>query len=81
MKVIGGSPGREGIILSLNSGSIMKVFVDNAFPVQIVKQTTPVVQVDMSSDREKLAVIDQYNNLFVFNVATSQLLYQESNVT
>lgn len=33
MKVMGGAPGREGLILSLNSGAIMKIFVDNAFPV------------------------------------------------
>ena len=33
MKVIGGASGREGIIISLESGAIMKIFVDNAFPV------------------------------------------------
>jgi len=38
MKVMGGASGREGIILSLNSGAILKIFVDNAFPVQMVKQ-------------------------------------------
>lgn len=72
MKVMGGASGREGIILSLNNGSILKIFVDNAFPVVLVKQqqTTPVIQVDMSADREKLAVVDQYHNLYVYNLMT-----------
>jgi len=38
MKVMGGAAGWEGVILSLNSGAILKIFVDNAFPVQLVKQ-------------------------------------------
>ncbi len=52
MKVMGGAAGREGIVFSLNSGAILKIFVDNAFPVQLVKQqqTTPVVMVDISAD-------------------------------
>lgn len=35
----------------------------------------------MSADWEKLAVVDQYNNLYVYNLMTQQLLYQEPNVS
>lgn len=35
----------------------------------------------MSADREKIAVVDQYSNLYVYNLMTQQLMYQEPNVT
>ena len=81
MKVIGGPPKREGLLLALKNGSVMKIFVDNAFPIPLVKQTTPIRSVDISANREKVAIVDDYNNLSVYDVKSQQMLYQEANVT
>ena len=51
-------------------GSVLKIFIDNGFPIPVVKQTTPVSTVDISADRQKVAVIDEHNSLFVYDVKT-----------
>ena len=56
----------------------MKVFADNAFPIPLMKQSTAVRCVDLSANREKLAVVDDYSNLFVYDIKTQQQLYKES---
>jgi hypothetical protein len=42
---------REGVLVGLKNGSVLKIFVDNGFPIPIVKQTTPIKVVDISADR------------------------------
>jgi len=42
IKVAGGPPGREGLLLALKSGAVMRIFVDNAFPIPLIKHTSGV---------------------------------------
>ena len=37
LRVDGGPPGKEGVLLGLADGSILKIYVDNAFPVDVWK--------------------------------------------
>jgi intraflagellar transport protein 122 len=37
VKVIGGPAKRESILVGLKNGSVFKIFIDNAFPIPIVK--------------------------------------------
>jgi intraflagellar transport protein 122 len=37
VKTISGPPKREGLLVGLKNGSVMKIFIDNAFPIPIVK--------------------------------------------
>jgi hypothetical protein len=41
MKVDGGPEGREGIVLGMECGSVVKVFVDNPFPIELYKAPLP----------------------------------------
>lgn len=79
IKVVGGAPKREGLLVGLKNGHVMKIFVDNAFPVTLIKQATAVRCLDLSCRRKKLAVVDETSNLLVYDLDTQQLLYQEPN--
>lgn len=79
IKVIGGPSGREGLLVGLKNGQIMKIFVDNAFPIMLLKQATSVRCLDMSASRTKLAVVDEHNTCLVYDLNTKDLLFQEPN--
>jgi len=65
---VSGPPKAESLLVGLFNGTVFKIFVDNAFPIPIVKQTTPIRVVDISADKQKIAVIDDYNSLFVYDI-------------
>jgi intraflagellar transport protein 122 len=56
------------MLVGLKNGSVLKVFVDNGFPIPIVKQATSIRIVDISADKQKIAIIDDYNSLFVYDI-------------
>eukprot|EP00927_Polykrikos_kofoidii_P071466 TRINITY_DN6772_c0_g1_i1.p1 TRINITY_DN6772_c0_g1~~TRINITY_DN6772_c0_g1_i1.p1 ORF type:complete len:1294 (+),score=238.21 TRINITY_DN6772_c0_g1_i1:115-3996(+) len=79
IKVVGGAPQREGLLVGLKNGHVLKIFVDNAFPVTLIKQATGVRCLDLSCRRKKLAVVDETSNLLVYDLDTQSLMYQEPN--
>lgn len=54
----------------------MKIFVNNPFPINLLKQATSVRCLDMSANRTKLAVVDEHNTCLVYDVNTKELLFQ-----
>ena len=80
IKVIGGPPGREGLLAGLKNGTVLKIFVDNPFPIKLIKQTTSIRCLDLNCDRTKLAVVDENAECLVYDVRTKELLYKESDV-
>ncbi|XP_075289324.1 intraflagellar transport protein 122 homolog isoform X3 [Opisthocomus hoazin] len=79
IKVIGGPPGREGLLVGLKNGQILKIFVDNVFAIILLKQSTAVRCLDMSASRNKLAVVDENDTCLVYDIHTKELLFQEPN--
>ncbi|KAM5279663.1 intraflagellar transport protein 122 homolog [Ctenodactylus gundi] len=79
IKVIGGPPGREGLLVGLKNGQILKIFVDNLFAVVLLKQATAVRCLDLSASRNKLAVVDESDTCLVYDIHTKELLFQEPN--
>ncbi|KAJ3091116.1 hypothetical protein HK102_001633 [Quaeritorhiza haematococci] len=79
IKVIGGPKGREGLLVGLKNGQILQIFIDNHFPIPIIKQNAPVRCLDLSSSRTKLAVVDEQSTCSVYDLRTKELLYQEPN--
>eukprot|EP00040_Diaphanoeca_grandis_P002902 m.23057 g.23057 ORF g.23057 m.23057 type:complete len:1216 (-) comp14047_c1_seq1:211-3858(-) len=77
IKVIGGPGGREGLLVGLKNGQILKIFVDNPFPIDLIKQGTPVRCLDLSASRRKLAVVDDQNTCIVYDLDTKETLFQE----
>ncbi|XP_067933831.1 intraflagellar transport protein 122 homolog isoform X2 [Watersipora subatra] len=79
IKVIGGPAGREGILVGLKNGQVLKIFVNNPFPVPLLKQNTSVRCLDISASRTKLAVVDEHSMCQVYDIASKELIYQEPN--
>jgi intraflagellar transport protein 122 len=49
IKVAGGPSGKESLLLGLKSGAVLKIFVDNAFPIPLVKHTSGIRWVSHSA--------------------------------
>ncbi|CAJ0928653.1 unnamed protein product, partial [Mesorhabditis belari] len=79
IKVIGGPPGRETILVGLKNGQVNKLFVDNPFPVEMLKLSAPVRCIDISLNRKQLAIVDENGVAMVFNAKNKDLIFQEPN--
>ena len=58
---MGGPPEREGLLLGLKNGQILKIFIDNPFPVNIFQISSAIRCLDLSANRTKLAVVDEHS--------------------
>jgi intraflagellar transport protein 122 len=81
IKVLGGPSKKESLLVGLKNGNVLKIFIDNSFPIVLIKQNVPIRCVDVSLGKTKLAVVDDNNNLSVYDLVTKDLLYSEMNVT
>uniref|UniRef100_A0A0M3INF2 Intraflagellar transport protein 122 homolog n=1 Tax=Ascaris lumbricoides TaxID=6252 RepID=A0A0M3INF2_ASCLU len=77
IKVIGGPPGREAILIGLRNGAVCKIFVDNPFAIQMLQLKSAVRCLDISHLRRKLAIVDESGVCMTFDASTKQLLFQE----
>lgn len=75
-QVVGGPPKREGLLVGLKSGMILKIFVDNPFPINLIKHNASVRCLDLSASRNKLAVVDENANVVVYNLITKELIFE-----
>ena len=73
IKVIGGAPGREGVLIGLKNGAVFEVFINNPFPILLIRQSGSVRCLDLSMTRRKLAVVDNKSNCLVYDLKTSLL--------
>ncbi|KAG7202395.1 hypothetical protein KM043_018711, partial [Ampulex compressa] len=81
IKVIGGPVGRECLIVGLKSGHVMKIYLDNPFPANITKIEGSVICLDVSSLKEKMAVVSDTGTLSVFDLYTEEKLQEFQDVT
>eukprot|EP00882_Tetradesmus_deserticola_P031834 GHRQ01036009.1.p2 GENE.GHRQ01036009.1~~GHRQ01036009.1.p2 ORF type:complete len:159 (+),score=28.38 GHRQ01036009.1:254-730(+) len=42
IKVAGGPAGKEGLLVGLKHGAVMKIYMDNAFPIPLIKHTCSI---------------------------------------
>ncbi|KAL3982366.1 WD domain G-beta repeat family protein [Acanthocheilonema viteae] len=77
IKVVGGPPGREAILIGLRNGAVCKIFVDNPFITEVLRLKSAVRCLDISHLREKLAIVDETGVCTTFDIKTKQLLFQE----
>ncbi|KAF5296550.1 hypothetical protein FQA39_LY12468 [Lamprigera yunnana] len=79
IKVIGGLPLKEAIILGLKNGQVWQIDIDSSFPILKITVNAAVRCIDYNSTKEKLAIVDESYVLQVFNMNTNELCFQEPN--
>jgi len=79
IKVIGGPPLREALLVGLKNGSILKLFIDNPFPIQLLKHSVSIRCLDLSLNRDKLALVDEKSNIMVYHLKERRFIFQDSN--
>jgi len=81
IKVIGGPVGREGLLLGLKNGQVLQIFVDNPFPIELLRIQSPVRCLDLSMSRSKIAIINDNSTCLVYDLHTKELLFEELYAT
>lgn len=81
IKVIGGPPSRERLLAGLENGQVMEIYLDNPFPSLLAKIDGPVKCLDVSSMKEKLAVVSGHGALSVFDLYNDKKLQEFQDVT
>jgi len=80
IRVLGGPSGKEALVVGLKNGAVLKVFIAEPAPLQLVKHDACVRCLDVSADRKKLALVDERSRLFVYDIQTQKVLYEAENV-
>lgn len=80
IKVTGGPPGKEGLLLGLKNGKVWRIFLDNALPILVTTVLSSVRCLDLNSNRSKLAVVDDVGRLVVRDLITDSMLFQDLGV-
>jgi intraflagellar transport protein 122 len=80
IRVLGGPPDSEGILVGLKGGEAYIVYVDNPFPVLLLKQSHTISYLDLSCLRKKVAIVDDNHNLFIYSLSTQTLVFQDTQV-
>ncbi|KAA0153703.1 hypothetical protein FNF29_03091 [Cafeteria roenbergensis] len=79
IKVVGGPPGGEALLVGLKSGACLTVYVDNPFPVTLA-QLPPAAGsarcLDISPSRKRIAVVDDVGALRVFDTASKEAVWE-----
>jgi intraflagellar transport protein 122 len=79
IRVVGGPAGHEGLLVGLRSGAVFKVFIDNHFPIEVITHKSPVRCLDLSCDRRKVALVDEQSCIFVYDMKTKEVLFEDTN--
>ncbi|RTG82186.1 intraflagellar transport protein 122 [Schistosoma bovis] len=80
IRVIGGLPNKEGLLLGLKDGQVVQIILDNTFPIYLTKVMNEVYSVDISRNRDKLAIVDNNKTMSVYSLEKQESLFQEPNV-
>jgi intraflagellar transport protein 122 len=70
IKVVGGPPKREGLLVGLKSGAVVKIYIDNPFPIPLISHNCGVRCLDLSAGRKKLAIVDEQSSVAVYDLTT-----------
>ena len=66
----------NGIVALAEMFQVLQIFIDNPFPMTMLKLNTSLRCIDINANRQKLAVVDEHNTCLVYSIKSKELLYQ-----
>jgi len=70
------------LLLWLNGAmQVLQIFIDNPFPMTVLKLNTSLRCIDINASRQKLAIVDEHNTCLVYSIKSKELLFQVVLVT
>ncbi len=76
LQIIGGPMKRENILVGLRNGQVLKLFIDNSFPIQLFRGSVEITSCALSVNKKKIAVLDLNKNLTGFDLVSQTQLFQ-----
>ena len=71
-------PRQEGLLVGLKNGQIQSIFLNNIFQIDIIKLSHSIRCIDLNAKHQKIAVIDEKNKCFIYELATKKELFEVS---
>ncbi|CDJ51313.1 WD-repeat protein, putative [Eimeria brunetti] len=71
IRVLGGLPGAETLLVGLKNGEALFVYVHQELPLPLLHHRVGIVCMDVSAERNRLAVIDEEKELTVYDIPRS----------
>lgn len=78
IKTIGGVPRHESLLVGLKNGQIQSIFLHNMFQIDVIRLSHSIRCIDLNSKHQKIAVIDEKNKCFIYDLPTKQQLFEVS---
>lgn len=67
VKLFGGPPKQEGIVVGCADGKVLLLKLGNRFPIEAISHESAISSVDISGDRRFISVIDSRNYLSIYS--------------
>jgi intraflagellar transport protein 122 len=77
LKVLGGPPAGEAILVGTESGLLLEIFANNAFPVELVRAAGPIVSCDVSLERLRASTVTASGLLQLHDLTSREVFFQE----
>ncbi|GAV02946.1 hypothetical protein RvY_13447 [Ramazzottius varieornatus] len=77
VNVTGGSPGQESLCVALIDGAVIRLFLNQPFLHTLLKIPSVPIGLDVNLNHSKLAVVGENNVIYVYDLASKVMLYQE----
>ncbi|KAL8427605.1 hypothetical protein Efla_005780 [Eimeria flavescens] len=81
VRVVGGPAGAEVLLVGLRTGEALYVNVHQDLPLPLVKHSAGIVCVDVSAKRDKLVIVDEAKDLYIYDLATNRSVYFQKGCT
>ncbi|OEH76693.1 putative WD-repeat protein [Cyclospora cayetanensis] len=81
VRVLGGPPGAEALLVGLRNGEVLYVYVHQELPLPLLHHHTGIVCVDVSAERSRLAIIDENKELHIFELQNKRRVHSQQGCT